>query len=108
MFKRFQYTAATSGRSSGFPVSFSTSDASVTICHSKTRDLPGHCRRAEERAAVAVELAARQVDGLIALGVDEFHFYTMNRSALVASVLDRVGLRPEKDVERARAEGAAA
>ncbi len=64
--------------------------------------------RAEERAAVAVELAARQVDGLIALGVDEFHFYTMNRSALVASVLDRVGLRPEQDVERARAEGAAA
>ena len=45
---------------------------------------------------------------LIALGVDEFHFYTMNRSALVASVLDRVGLRPEQDVERARAEGAAA
>ncbi len=64
--------------------------------------------RAEERAAVAVELAARQVDGLIALGVDEFHFYTMNRSALVASVLDRVGLRPEQDVERDRAEGAAA
>ncbi len=64
--------------------------------------------RAEERAVVAVELAARQVDGLIALGVDEFHFYTMNRSALVTSVLDRVGLRPEQDVERARAEGAAA
>lgn len=64
--------------------------------------------RAEERAAVAVELAARQVEGLIALGVDEFHFYTMNRSALVTSVLDRVGLRPEQAGERVRAEGAAA
>ena len=32
LLRRFRYTAATSGRSSGFPVSFSTSDASVTIC----------------------------------------------------------------------------
>ena len=32
IFIRLRYTAATSGRSSGVPVSFSTSDASVTSC----------------------------------------------------------------------------
>ncbi|PTM92079.1 methylenetetrahydrofolate reductase [NAD(P)H] [Mycoplana dimorpha] len=47
----------------------------------------------EERAAVAAEIAARQVEGLIGLGIDEFHFYTMNRSALVSAVLDQVGFR---------------
>ena len=45
----------------------------------------------EERAKRAAELAARQVEGLKAMGVNEFHFYTMNRSALVSSVLDLVG-----------------
>lgn len=47
----------------------------------------------EERATVAAEIAARQVEGLIGLGIDEFHFYTMNRSALISAVLDQVGFR---------------
>ncbi|UVC06896.1 methylenetetrahydrofolate reductase [NAD(P)H] [Rhizobium sp. TH2] len=45
----------------------------------------------EERAKRAAELAARQVDGLKAMGVNEFHFYTMNRSPLVSSVLELSG-----------------
>ena len=45
----------------------------------------------EERAQRAAELAARQVEGLKAMGVNEFHFYTMNRSPLVSSVLDLMG-----------------
>lgn len=64
--------------------------------------------RPEARAAVAIELAARQVDGLIALGVEEFHFYTMNRSALVSAVLDRVGIERDDAGKQGRAEGAAA
>lgn len=47
--------------------------------------------RPQERAAVAVELAIRQVSDLIARGVSEFHFYTMNRSAMVSAVCDGVG-----------------
>ena len=39
-FSRFRYTAATSGRSSALPVSFSTSDASVTICLSDRSNSP--------------------------------------------------------------------
>jgi methylenetetrahydrofolate reductase (NADPH) len=60
----------------------------------------------QERNAVAVDLAARQVEDLVARGIDEFHFYTMNRAAMVSAVCDRVGFaRVER---RARAAGAAA
>ena len=47
--------------------------------------------RPQERAAVAVELAIRQVEDLIARGISEFHFYTMNRAAMVSAVCDGVG-----------------
>ena len=47
--------------------------------------------RPQERAAVAIELAIRQVDDLITRGVSEFHFYTMNRAAMVSAVCDGVG-----------------
>lgn len=58
-----------------------------------------------ERALAAADIAARQVEGLIELGVEEFHFYTMNRSALVSSVLDQVGFARQA---RGTAAGAAA
>ena len=45
----------------------------------------------EEHAKASAELAARQVGGLQAMGVTEFHFYTMNRSPLVSSVLELSG-----------------
>ncbi|GMB80637.1 methylenetetrahydrofolate reductase [NAD(P)H] [Shinella zoogloeoides] len=61
--------------------------------------------RPQERAPVAVELAIRQVEDLIARGIDEFHFYTMNRSTLVSAVCDGVGFAK---AERSRAAGAAA
>jgi len=61
--------------------------------------------RPQERAAVAVELAIRQVEDLISRGIDEFHFYTMNRSTLVSAVCDGVGFAK---AERSRAAGAAA
>jgi len=46
----------------------------------------------QTRASVAVDLAARQMEDLIARGIGEFHFYTMNRASLVSAVCDAVGL----------------
>lgn len=45
----------------------------------------------EERAKRAAELASRQVRELIDRGIEEFHFYTMNRPQLVSSVLEQSG-----------------
>lgn len=64
--------------------------------------------RAGDRAKVAVEIAARQVEGLVGLGVDEFHFYTMNRSSLVEAVLDLAGFQKRRDAKPGAAAGAAA
>ncbi|MCO6185618.1 methylenetetrahydrofolate reductase [NAD(P)H] [Rhizobium sp. L1K21] len=47
----------------------------------------------ERRFVAAAALAAEQVQDLIRRGVTEFHFYTMNRSALVSEVLRRSGFR---------------
>ena len=59
-------------------------------CRSEDR-LGPYDDRPQERAAVAVELAIRQVEDLIARGISEFHFYTMNRATMVSAVCDRVG-----------------
>lgn len=59
----------------------------------------------QERTAVAIELAIRQVEDLIARGVNEFHFYTMNRATMVSAVCDGVGFAK---LDRNRAAGAAA
>ncbi len=58
----------------------------------------------EERAAVAADVAAEQIEDLMRRGLDEFHLYTMNRAPLVSAVLDRLGLRNRSD----RRAGAAA
>ncbi|MET3612089.1 methylenetetrahydrofolate reductase (NADPH) [Rhizobium aquaticum] len=47
----------------------------------------------EERFKAASQLAAEQVKDLIHRGVSEFHFYTMNRSALVSRVLELSGFQ---------------
>jgi methylenetetrahydrofolate reductase (NADPH) len=47
--------------------------------------------RPAERFRRAAELAANQIEGLRRLGVEEFHFYTMNRAALVSSALEQAG-----------------
>ena len=46
------------------------------------------------RAAVAVEIAADQCRALRAAGIDEFHFYTLNRADLVLAICDAIGVRP--------------
>ena len=64
----------------------------------------GYDDRPDERAKVAADVAAEQIEDLIRRGLNEFHLYTMNRASLVSAVLDNLGLsrRP------ARAAGAAA
>jgi methylenetetrahydrofolate reductase (NADPH) len=45
----------------------------------------------QERARRAAELASRQVRQLVERGIDELHFYTMNRPQLVSAVLEQSG-----------------
>ena len=49
---------------------------------------------AETRRMVAAVVAAEQVRLLQANGVDEFHFYTLNRAELTYAICHALGLRP--------------
>lgn len=59
----------------------------------------------EERAKVAADVAAEQIEDLVRRGHTEFHLYTMNRAPLVGAVLERLGFQRSKT---APASGAAA
>ncbi|PDT30843.1 methylenetetrahydrofolate reductase [NAD(P)H] [Rhizobium sp. L9] len=45
----------------------------------------------EDRAKVAAEVAAEQIEDLVRRGIGDFHLYTMNRAPLVSAVLDNLG-----------------
>jgi methylenetetrahydrofolate reductase (NADPH) len=49
---------------------------------------------AETRKLVAATVAAEQVHGLVAEGVSDFHFYTLNRADLTYAICHLLGLRP--------------
>jgi methylenetetrahydrofolate reductase (NADPH) len=51
---------------------------------------------AETRRLVAAVVAAEQVRLLQANGVDEFHFYTLNRADLTYAIAHLLGVRPGK------------
>jgi len=51
---------------------------------------------AETRRMVAAVVAAEQVRLLQANGVDEFHFYTLNRPDLTYAIAHILGARPLK------------
>lgn len=56
----------------------------------------------ETRRLVAMSVASEQCRALRAGGVDEFHFYTLNRADLTLAICHRLGLRPrdgESDIE---------
>lgn len=53
----------------------------------------------ETRKLVAATIAAEQVSDLAAQGVDEFHFYTLNKADLVFAICHLLGLRPTVPVE---------
>ena len=48
---------------------------------------------ARARAAIAVEIAAEQCRRLRGAGIDELHFYTLNRADLVLAICDAIGVR---------------
>lgn len=50
------------------------------------------------RDKAAIELATEQCAGLIAEGIDKFHFYTMNRSDLITAVCKNLGIAPNSAV----------
>ncbi len=51
------------------------------------------------RRLVAAAVCAEQVIDLIDHGVEELHFYTMNRADLVFAICHMIGLRPKPKVE---------
>ncbi|MDY6962029.1 MAG: methylenetetrahydrofolate reductase, partial [Pseudomonadota bacterium] len=58
----------------------------------------GFDEKPEERAKVAADVAAEQMEDLQRRGIDDFHIYTMNRSGLVNAVLERLG-RPKRPAQ---------
>lgn len=52
----------------------------------------------ETRRFMAASLAIEQVEILKRDGVQEFHFYTLNRAALTYAICHALGLRPQKTV----------
>lgn len=53
---------------------------------------------AETRRMIAASIAAEQVRLLQANGIDEFHFYTLNRADLVYAIAHILGVRPQPSV----------
>jgi methylenetetrahydrofolate reductase (NADPH) len=49
---------------------------------------------AETRRMIAANVAIEQVQRLRAHGVEEFHFYTLNRAELSYAICHALGLRP--------------
>ncbi|MGI9257851.1 MAG: methylenetetrahydrofolate reductase [Gammaproteobacteria bacterium] len=54
---------------------------------------------AETRRMIAASVAIEQVDALQQEGVDEFHFYTLNRSELTVAICHALGIRPKTEQE---------
>ena len=52
----------------------------------------------ETRRLVAATVAAEQVRALAAHGVDQFHFYTLNRADLAYAISHILGVRPQQEV----------
>ncbi|TVR11567.1 MAG: methylenetetrahydrofolate reductase [NAD(P)H] [Salinarimonadaceae bacterium] len=57
----------------------------------------------QTRKLVAAAVAAEQVIDLIDRGVEDFHFYTMNRADLVYAVCHLLGMRADRPLQRAAA-----
>lgn len=51
---------------------------------------------AETRQLIAASVAIEQVKKLQAEGIDEFHFYTLNRSELTFAICHALGVRPKQ------------
>lgn len=56
------------------------------------RQFEGLDEKPAERAAVALHIAVEQCAALRAAGVEEFHFYTLNRADLVLAICQAIGV----------------
>jgi methylenetetrahydrofolate reductase (NADPH) len=56
----------------------------------------------ETRRMIAAHVAIDQVQRLREHGVDEFHFYTLNRAELAYAICHALGLRPQTGVQQTR------
>jgi methylenetetrahydrofolate reductase (NADPH) len=55
----------------------------------------------ETRKLVAASVAVEQVQKLRAIGIEDFHFYTLNRAELTMAICRRLGIRPLSVTEAA-------
>lgn len=72
------------------------------MCSTNVPDWLGHMfagteNDLETRRIVGSIVAAEQVRVLQANGVDEFHFYTLNRPELTYTIARVLGVKPQKD-----------
>jgi methylenetetrahydrofolate reductase (NADPH) len=49
----------------------------------------------QTRQMIAASVAIEQVQTLLNEGIDEFHFYTLNRSELTFAICHAIGVRPK-------------
>lgn len=70
----------------------------ASVPHSLAAQFEGLDDDPRGRAAVAVRVAAEQCRRLRAAGVDELHFYTLNRADLVLAICNAIGVRPASPV----------
>ncbi len=49
------------------------------------------------RRQVAIEMATRQCSELLAEGVNQLHFYTLNRAALIRAVCESIGVSADSN-----------
>ncbi|MDP3898972.1 MAG: methylenetetrahydrofolate reductase [NAD(P)H] [Mesorhizobium sp.] len=61
----------------------------------------------QTHALVAAAVAAEQVLDLVERGVDDFHFYTMNRADLAFAICHMIGIRAAQELPRAATSAAA-
>ncbi|MGH8130476.1 MAG: methylenetetrahydrofolate reductase, partial [Steroidobacteraceae bacterium] len=50
----------------------------------------------ETRQMIAASVAIEQAQALRREGIDEFHFYTLNRSELTFAICHALGVRPQQ------------
>ncbi|MCB1509165.1 MAG: methylenetetrahydrofolate reductase [NAD(P)H] [Hyphomicrobiaceae bacterium] len=67
----------------------------TSIPYALARRFEGLENDAKTHELVAAAVAAEQVDDLVARGISDFHFYTMNRADLVYAICHLLGLRPD-------------
>ncbi len=54
---------------------------------------------------IAASIAIDMVQKMQAEGIDEFHFYTLNRAELTYAICHALGIRPEADAGSEAAHG---